>query len=620
MRAVYDFYRFEAASGRIILETLVEMKHFIIDQARDAIVGLDLAGEITYCNQSAGELLAYDDKELIGKNQRCLMPDEDIDDFDVAREAILFNKNPEPFQTHRLTKHNERVAVSVQYSPMTNNEGMLVGISQVIRKLNPFEKASSKAQDLLETAPDAMVIVNQLGQIVLVNAQTESLFLYRKEELLGKTVEILIPDTFIKNHKQYREQYIHHPRTRSMGQGMELHGKQKDGSTFPVEVSLSPLKTDEGTFISAAIRDISDRKNAESKFRKLLESAPDAMVIVTEAGVIQLVNAQVANIFGYEKAEIIGNKVEMLIPGRFRPQHGGHRKSFFSNPKMRPMGAELELFGLHKDGHEFPVEISLSPLETEEGVLVSAAIRDISKRKETEKALHSYNTQLQIKNKELEQFAYVASHDLQEPLRTVKNFVKLINKQYSGEFDEKAVKYFEFISQATTRMEELVVGLLNYSRIGQNKKMSTIDCQKLIQEIQQDLSSRIKETNTRIELGKMPEVRAYRTELRLLFQNLITNAIKFRNRETAPRIKILAKKGNDCWQFEVQDNGIGIAEKHYKKIFVIFQRLHTQDEYDGTGIGLAHCQKIVDLHGGKIWVNSTLGKGSTFNFTIQIEN
>jgi PAS domain S-box-containing protein len=328
----------------------------------------------------------------------------------------------------------------------------------------------------------------------------------------------------------------------------------------------------------------------------------------------------VANIFGYEKAEIIGNKVEMLIPGRFRPQHGGHRKSFFSNPKMRPMGAELELFGLHKDGHEFPVEISLSPLETEEGVLVSAAIRDISKRKETEKALHSYNTQLQIKNKELEQFAYVASHDLQEPLRTVKNFVKLINKQYSGEFDEKAVKYFEFISQATTRMEELVVGLLNYSRIGQNKKMSTIDCQKLIQEIQQDLSSRIKETNTRIELGKMPEVRAYRTELRLLFQNLITNAIKFRNRETAPRIKILAKKGNDCWQFEVQDNGIGIAEKHYKKIFVIFQRLHTQDEYDGTGIGLAHCQKIVDLHGGKIWVNSTLGKGSTFNFTIQIEN
>ncbi|WP_339736286.1 PAS domain S-box protein [uncultured Sunxiuqinia sp.] len=593
------------------------MNYFIIDQARDAIIALDLAGEITYCNQSASRMLEYDDQELPGKNQRCLLPDDGTDDFEVAREVILFNKPSEPFQTHRLTKHNERIAVSVQYSPMTGEEGMLVGISQVIRKMNHFEMASSRAQDLLETAPDAMVIVNQQGQIVLVNAQTERLFSYRKEELLGKAVEILIPDSFIENHRQYRQHYILHPKTRSMGQGTELYGKQKDGSTFPVEISLSPLITAEGTFVSAAIRDISDRKRAELKFRKLLESAPDAMVIVSESGLIQLVNAQVENIFGYQKKEIIGSPVEMLIPTRFRRQHGKHRQSFFSNPKIRPMGVGLELFGLHKNGHEFPVEISLSPLETEEGVLVSAAIRDISQRKKTEKAMHTYNNELQIKNKELEQFAYVASHDLQEPLRTVKNFIALLDKQYSERFDENAAQYFKFISQATTRMEELVIGLLDYSRIGQNKKMTTVNCQTLIDDIRQDLSSRIEDTRTSFEVDHLPVIRGYKTELRLLFQNLIANAIKFRKEGCQPHIKISAQQADNCSQFQVQDNGIGIADKHRQKIFVIFQRLHSRDKYEGTGIGLAHCQKIVDLHGGKIWVDSQPGEGSSFYFTIQ---
>lgn len=227
-----------------------------------------------------------------------------------------------------------------------------------------------------------------------------------------------------------------------------------------------------------------------------------------------------------------------------------------------------------------------------------------------------YALKLEQKNKELEQFAYVASHDLQEPLRTVSSFVELLNEQYIGKLEGNAPLYLGFISQATKRMSSLIKGLLDHSLLGKNEKLADVDCAKQIASIEADLTQIIVETNTTITAELLPVIKGYKTELRLLFQNLICNAIKFRKPEFDPVINIKVKDKGDRWLFSVSDNGIGIDPQYKDRIFLIFQRLHLKREYEGNGIGLAHCKKIIDLHNGELWLESELGLGSTFYFTI----
>ena len=240
---------------------------------------------------------------------------------------------------------------------------------------------------LVDSAPDGIVIVNQEGRIVLVNLQTEKLFGYSRDELANQPIEILVPERLRGRHRGHRASFMSGPLLRPMGAGRELYGLRKDGSEFPVEISLSPIKTDSGLLVSSAIRDISDRKRAEQRILSLLDSAPDAMVVVGEDGKIFLVNSQTEKLFGYSRAELLGQPVEVLVPERFWNEHRSHRAKYMDHTQVRPMGMGLELYGLRKDGIEFPVEISLSPQHTEDGVLVSATIRDVTQRKRVEDSL-----------------------------------------------------------------------------------------------------------------------------------------------------------------------------------------------------------------------------------------
>jgi len=370
------------------------------------------------------------------------------------------------------------------------------------------------------------------------------------------------------------------------------------------------MQTKPGGKSASRTTDVSD------KFRQLLESAPDAIIVMDQTGKITLANSMTEKNFGYHVDELIGQSIEVLVPVRFRDKHVHHRDNYFNHPATRPMGSGIELTALRKDGSEFPAEISISPLETEEGILVTAVVRNITERKQTEQAMKRHAEELERSNAELEQFAYVASHDLQEPLRSIASYTQLLTRRYKDKLDSDANEFMEFIVDGATRMQNLINDLLSYSRVGtRGHEFESTDLNNVVASVIQNLDLRIKDSSASVTHDEMPTVMADSRQLMQLFQNLISNALKFQS-ESPPKVHIGVTQDADKYTFSVRDNGIGIDPQYSERIFLVFQRLHGKSEYPGTGIGLAICKKIVERHGGRIWVESEPGAGSTFYFTI----
>ncbi len=485
---------------------------------------------------------------------------------------------------------------------------------------NPdFQAALSSAElfrQLLESAPDAIVGIGRDGRIAFVNAQTEKLFGYPRETLIGEPVEQLVPQRYHGAHSGHRSGYFTDPRTRPMGAGLDLYGLRSDGSEFPAEISLSSIETENGLLATAAIRDITDRKKAEAKFQQLLESAPDAIVGIGRDGRIGLVNAQTEKLFGYPRETLIGEPVEKLVPQRYHGAHSGHRSGYFSDPRTRSMGAGLDLYGLRSDGSEFPAEISLSSIETEDGLLATAAIRDITDRKQAERDLARHAAELQRSNVELSQYAYVASHDLQEPLRMVVTYTDRLGEHLAGTLDARTQEWADYVVEGATRMQSLIEGLLEFSRVRpEEAEFVEIDCEVVLRRALANLQAAVHESGAQITHDPLPTISADAVQLLQLFQNLIGNALKFRG-AGAPEIHVSCEREGSRWHFGVTDDGIGIDSSDTDRIFVLFQRLHSKDAYAGAGIGLALCKKIVDAHHGRIWVQSAPGAGATFHWLM----
>jgi PAS domain S-box-containing protein len=370
--------------------------------------------------------------------------------------------------------------------------------------------------------------------------------------------------------------------------------------------------------VDANMRDISTIRVAESRFRGLLESAPDAMVIMNAEGRIELINLQTEKLFGYTSAELLGEPVEVLVPQSLHGAHAAHRREYFVHPKKREMGAGLDLMAVRKDGSEFPVEISLSPLEGPGGISVTAAIRDVTSRKDATRALAEKVEELRHSNEQLEQFAHIASHDLQEPLRMVASYTQLRAKRYKGRLDSDADEFIGYAVDGTQRMKQLIEALLEYSRTGKGSPpVRHFAGELVVEQALANLRVRIEESGAVVTLDPLPVITASDEPLVQIFQNLVGNAIKYRG-ERSPRIHISSSITEAEWIFSVADNGIGIDPRYFEKIFLIFQRLHGQDEYEGTGIGLAICHRILHQQGGRIWVESEPGQGSTFYFALPV--
>ncbi|GAC1618963.1 MAG: hypothetical protein NVS9B13_07550 [Candidatus Acidiferrum sp.] len=361
-----------------------------------------------------------------------------------------------------------------------------------------------------------------------------------------------------------------------------------------------------------------DLLESAARFRIVAEAASDAIVAMNSESKILFVNPAAERIFGYQRAEMLGASLTMLMPPQLREVHKAGLSRYLATGQKRLNWANVQVPGRHKSGAEVPIEISFGEFIADGRRMFAAVIRDITERKRTELELTRRTKELSRSNEELEQFAYVASHDLQEPLRMVASYLQLLARRYQGKFDAEADEFIGFAVDGAKRMQTMIQDLLSYSRVtSKAHSLELTDVKAACDVALRDLEKAIGECNAEVSVESLPMVPADAIQLTQLFQNLIGNALKYRNKRK-PEIRVAATQSGEQWIFSVKDNGIGIEPQYSERIFQMFQRLHTRREYSGTGIGLAICRKIVERHGGKIWVESEPGNGSTFLFTIPL--
>jgi PAS domain S-box-containing protein len=489
------------------------------------------------------------------------------------------------------------------------------------RRIAPSPTSESTFQAMLDAAPDAMVGVNRDGVIVMANAQTETLFGHPRESLLGQKIEVLVPDRAKRAHPAHRTTYFREPRTRPMGADLELAGRRADGTEFPAEISLSSIETEEGSLALAAIRDISDRRKVEATFQAMLDAAPDAMVGVNRDGVIVMVNVQTESVFGYQRDDLLGERIEVLIPERVRDVHPAHRARYFREPRTRPMGAGLELAGRRANGVEFPAEISLSSIATETGAVALAAIRDITDRKRREEEIRRAREEADRANQAKSDFLSRVSHELRTPLNSILGFGQLLQMESLPEGQRRSVKQ---ILEAGGHLLELIDEILDIEKIAAGKmtlSLEPVHVELVLDEALQLVRPIADREGVRlIDPSEIDvHVRADRQRLKQVFLNLLSNAVKF-NR-AGGEIRISGMQSNDRFRITVADTGDGIDADRMRRLFTPFDRLGAESRgIEGTGLGLALSKSLVETMGGSIEADSVRGEGTTFSVELPLSD
>jgi len=608
-----------------------EKYRLLLDGVQDyAIFMLDQEGRVASWNAGAERIKGYKADEIIGQNFSRFYLQEDIDQGKPKAELQLAAAIGRSEVEHwRVRKDGSRFWANVVITAVRNSSGILLGFSEISRDISERKETEAKYRGLLEAAPDAMVVVHQDGEIVLLNLQAEKQFGYRRDELVGQMVKNIIPEGFAERLIADGTRTAAQALAQQIGTGIELYGRRKDGSEFPIEIMLSPLESTEGILVTAAIRDITDKKLAQEETQQqqhllqlIIESIADGVVVADCSGKFLLFNSAAKRCLGIGATN--------TDPDQWSERYGTYLPDTVTPypsddlPLVRALrGENVDSTEVFIRNAEVPdgrlLDITGGPLRDEGGALRGGVVvfRDITERKKSEEHLVKTVGELKRSNDELQQFAYVASHDLQEPLRMVASYTQLLAKRYKGRLDSDADEFIAYAVDGSTRMQGLVQDLLAYSRAGTNgKALHEISSEKALNEALTNLRATMEESGAIVTHDSLPTITTDDRQLAQVFQNLVGNAIKYRGAEI-PHVHISAKKnGGNEWIFSVRDNGLGIDPQYFERIFILFQRLHGPREFKGTGIGLAICKKMLERLGGRIWVDSQPKKGSTFYFSL----
>jgi protein-histidine pros-kinase len=473
--------------------------------------------------------------------------------------------------------------------------------------------------DILKTSADAHIVTDDEGRIQGANRLAEELFGYGPDELKGEPIEILIPSDHREHHRELREKYQSSPRGRPMVSGLELYGQRKDGTVFRAEIALNPVETSEGLVVTSTIRKIDEADISEAYFRMLLESAPDAMIIIDEQGKIAIANAQSEEMFGYGRHEMLGQPVEMLLPDRLRGKHVGHREGFAAQPRLRPMGLGQELLARRKDGSEFPVEISLSPVRSPEGHYVSSVIRDVTERRRMEREIIAARQEAERANKANSAFLAAASHDLRQPVQALSLLNGALRRTVK---DERALEMIDSQEHSLIAMTNLLNSLLDISRLDAgavSPELEDFPIQRLIDRLSDEFARQAQHVG--LEFASSSCATVINCDPNLLaeiIQNFVSNAIRYTEKG---RVTLECTESDGDCVIAVTDTGIGIEKDQLDEIFLEFHQCKAPGaSKEGFGLGLAIVKRLSDLLGLSINVTSDIGRGSTFSVSIPAAN
>lgn len=613
----------EAAASR--LREAQDLLKGVIDGTPDTVYVKDLQGRYLLMNRAGAAYLDRDPDDVVGRTDEELYPTDLAGTIREADRAVIETEDIVAYESTDMSGDAPRHFLTTK-GPFRDGSGDVAGIFGISREITDRVLAEQERDRFFTLSQDLFAIADLEGRFVRLNPAWEQVLGYSVEELTGRSfVDFVHPED--RERTEARAASLAEEKNESAA--FENRYRTRDGS-YRWFMWKSRADVQAGRIFAAA-RDITERKLAEAqmekvnaalseseeRFRHLFANSPDAVIMIDPhasnvAWPIVDCNEAACRMNGYTREELLGQSVDIL---NVEPGTPEERAEYLERLRREGL-VSIETDHRHKDGHAFPVEISTSVISLNGRELVMGIDRDITERRRLEKEAADRAEDLARSNQELEQFAYVASHDLQEPLRIVAGYAQLLTKRYRGTLGQDADEFIEYMVDGVRRMQELIDALLQYSRVGRKgREMAPVDLDVAFDDAMANLRAAIEESQARVTRDDLPDVVADRLQLAQLFQNLIGNALKFKGEER-PAVHVGAERHNGEWILEVRDNGIGIEPQYVDRIFDIFERLHSRERYDGTGIGLSICKKIVERHGGRIWVESDAGHGSAFRFTI----
>jgi PAS domain S-box-containing protein len=594
----------EAAPQQQALELL---SGAVLQSSVEAIVTTSLDGTITAWNPAAERLFGFAAAEAIGSNIKIIIPAERREEHQAIFDWTLSDRPIENLETIRMTKDGRRMDVSIDLYTVKSNSGAIIGVAGTSRDISAQKFAEEKFRLAVESCPNGMVMSDRAGRIVMVNHEIERLFGYRREELIGRPIDILVPERLRAQHFQYRFEYSVQPRARRMGEGRNICGLRKDGGEIPIEIGLNPIPTREGLMILSVIVDTSERKQAEEMFRHAVEACPSGMVVVDRSGKLVMVNTEIENMFGYRRDELLEQPVEILVPHGARSQHAQYREDFAAETHPRRMDERRNLQGRRKDGTEFPIEVGLNPMRMAQGLMVLAVIVDITERKRLERLK--------------DEFVSTVSHELRTPLTSIYSSLGLIMGNAAGVLPDAARRLISIAHSNSQRLVGLVNDILDIEKLESGQLIFNLQPVEVRPLVEQTIEANRAYADTyrvkiRLQAGSDVMVRADPGRLSQVLTNLISNAIKFSPLDG--EVVVAIEPRTDVMRFSVRDCGPGIPPEFKSRIFERFAQADATNtkQQGGTGLGLSIVKQIVDRLGGQVGFDDAPGGGTVFHVDL----